>query len=72
MVLRADESLSAFVEAAVRQGVCARQMQQEFVTRGLSALAAARDSGDYVTADQSLRLLERKLDAARTKAAKGA
>ena len=64
-VLRAGESLSAFVEAAVRQGLHARLAQQEFVARGLASLESARDSGDYVTAQQSMERLERKLKQAR-------
>ena len=64
-VLHAGESLSSFVESAVRQGVHARLAQQAFVARGLAALAASRDSGDYVTAEQSVAELQRKLDKAR-------
>ncbi len=65
-VLCPGESLSAFVESAVRQGVHARLVQQEFVARGLASLAAARDSGDYITVEQSMERLARKLKQART------
>jgi hypothetical protein len=67
-LLREGETLSQFVEQSVRTAVLQRRDQEEFVARGLSALAAARESGDYVDADIAIAGLQRRLDAARVKA----
>lgn len=64
-VLRAGESLSAFVEAAVRASVHQRLAQDEFVARGLASLASAGDRNDYVSADECMRRLRGKLERAR-------
>lgn len=66
-VLNEGETLSEFVEAAVRAGV-QRRLQDAFVARGLQARDEARQSGDYVSAEAVLRSLRRSLDDARTKA----
>ena len=63
--LREGESLSAFVEEAVRQGVERRQQQAEFVARGEASAAKARATGKYLPAATVLRKLERRLAAAR-------
>jgi len=68
-VLHAGESVSSFVDSAVRQRVRARIAQEEFVARGLAALAAARESGEYVTADQAIAQLQRMLANARASTA---
>ena len=67
-LLREGETLSQFVEQSVRTAVLQRRDHEEFVARGLSALAAARESGDYVDADIAIAGLQRRLDAARVKA----
>lgn len=67
-LLRDGETLSQFVEQSVRTAVRQRRDQDEFVARGLAALAAARQSGDYVDADVAIAGLQRRLDAARIKA----
>lgn len=64
-VLHEDESLSAFVEAAVRDSVQQRLNQADFVRRGMASLAQARASGSYVDADAVVERLARRLDAAR-------
>lgn len=53
-VLREGETLSAFLEQAVRDTIRARQIRQDFVNRGLAARDEARDSGDYFAADDVL------------------
>lgn len=58
-VLRKGESLSAFVEAAVRQGVEWRQVEDAFIARGLAAEAEARATGRYASAASVLKKLER-------------
>jgi predicted transcriptional regulator len=69
-VLGEDESLSQFVENAVRDSVRRRIEQSEFVTRGLSSLAHARETGDYVEADEVVAGLRQKLAAAKARAAR--
>ena len=64
-VLGEGESLSEFVEASVRASVERRRIQAEFIARGLRSRDAARRNNDYVTADEVLAGLQRKLDGAR-------
>lgn len=49
-VLHDGESLSAFVEASVRDAVKRRTDQAAFVARGMASLAAAQRTGQYVSA----------------------
>lgn len=67
-VLAEGESLSAFVESAVRASVLQRQAQAEFVRRGLASLARAQTEGGYVSADESVQRLAARLKAARARA----
>lgn len=64
-VLGEGETLSQFVEASVRASVERRRVQAEFIARGLRSRDAARQSHDYVSADEALAGLQRKLDGAR-------
>lgn len=64
------ETLSEFVEAAVRATVQRRRVQAEFIARGLRSREEAQRTGDYVDADVVIEQLQRKLDAARTRIAK--
>ncbi len=64
-VLNEGESLSAFVEASVRDNVRRRLDQAEFVKRGIASLNSARRSGHYVSADTAVRKLEARLIKAR-------
>jgi hypothetical protein len=66
-VLGKDESLSQFVEAAVRASVRQRKNQAEFVARGMSSLANARKSGEYFEAGEVMRRLRVKLDSAKAR-----
>lgn len=66
-VLDEGESLSEFVEAAVRSSVERRRTQAEFVVRGLRSRDEARRTGKYVDADQMVEALQRKLDQARAR-----
>ena len=63
--LREHESLSEFVESAIRQAVQQRRHQAEFIARGLRSLEQARANDDYVDADTVVRQLEDKLASAR-------
>ena len=60
-VLREGETLSSFVEEAVRSNVAYRRAQQDFIARGLAARDAARASGEYVDAAEVLDKLGKRL-----------
>jgi predicted transcriptional regulator len=64
------ETLSEFVEASVRANVQRRRVQAEFIARGLRSREAARRTGDYVDAEVVIEQLQRKLDTARSRAAR--
>lgn len=64
-VLGEDESLSQFVENAVRHSVRRRIEQAEFVARGLRSLEKAKRSGDYVEADEVVSSLRKRLATAK-------
>ena len=66
-LLEAGETLSGFVESAVRQTVLRRQNQAEFVARGLMSLENARRTGKYVDSDIVFEKLTKKLAAAKAK-----
>ena len=70
-VLEEGESLSSFVEQSIRDGVERRQVQREFIARGLKSRDAAKRNQDYVPADKVLTRLDSMLQRAkRTAAAK--
>ena len=64
-MLETGETLSGFVEDAVRRNVEFRYAQKAFVARGLAAGAAAKKSGKYVSAVAVLGKLDRRLAKAR-------
>lgn len=66
-VLGKDESLSQFVEAAVRASVRQRKDQAEFVARGVGSLTRARRSGEYFDAGEVMQRLRAKLDSAKAR-----
>lgn len=66
-VLGEGETLSQFVEAAVRACVLQRKSQAEFVARGMKSLASARRSGEYVEASEMVQRLRTKLESAAKK-----
>ena len=57
-VLQAGETLSSFVETAVREQVALRRQREAFVARGLAALEQARKTDDYLAPRQSLGRLD--------------
>lgn len=63
-VLQDGESLSAFVEASVRETVRRRLDQAEFVARGMASIEAAKQSGLYVSATSVVNKLQARLDKA--------
>lgn len=71
-VLEQGESLSQFVENAVRTTVAKRKNQAEFIRRGIAAIQATKRDGNGLPADVVIAKLEAKLAAARqTKAPRG-
>lgn len=66
-VLQEGESLSSFVEESIRQNIARRQLQSEFVARGLASRQQARDSGAYVSTDAVVGRLEEMLAAAKAR-----
>jgi predicted transcriptional regulator len=64
-VLESGETLSGFVEDAVRRNVEFRYAQKAFIERGLASRQAAKKSGKYVPAATVLGKLGRRLDKAR-------
>ena len=69
-VLRDGETLSGFVEQSIRQQVQRRNLQQEFIERGLRSGKSARNSGEYYTAEQVLAELDDLLNSATQKQGK--
>lgn len=67
-VLGVGESLSEFVESALRASVRQRRDQAEFLVRGKRSLADAKKSGIYLDATIVLNLLEAKLAGAKARA----
>lgn len=65
-VLREGESLSGFVEQAIRQSIFHRQSEQEFIARGLAARNQARLDNRYTDAATVIQRLEKILNCART------
>ena len=64
-VLREGESLSSFVEASIRDNITRRQLQSEFIARGLTSRDHARETGGYVSADAVCGRLEEMLASAK-------
>lgn len=64
-VLEQGESLSEFVENAVRQSVLKRQHQAEFVRRGIESIDETKRTGTGVAAETVVAKLEAKLALAR-------
>ena len=61
-ILRPGETLSGFVEDALRRNVELRRTQQSFIERGLASREAARQSGKYVSARQVLKKIGARLE----------
>lgn len=64
-VLAQGESLSEFVESAVRATVQLRKTQAEFVRRGIAAINETQRDGSGIPAEVVLAKLQAKLDAAK-------
>lgn len=66
-VLRKDETLSSFIEQSLRAHIKRRQLQKEFIARGLNSREEARRTGEYYDADNVLSELDTILSRAESK-----
>lgn len=66
-ILEDGETLSGFVEQAIRESIERRQNRQEFIARGLLSRENARRSGKYVSAESVIGRLEQMLAQAKGK-----
>ncbi len=64
-VLAPGESLSVFVESAIRETVARRKNQVEFIRRGMAAIEETKRVGNGIPAEVVLAKLEAKLLVAR-------
>lgn len=60
-LLAPPETLSSFVEEAVRRRVEQQESQAAFIARGLAAGEEARRTGDYISADAMIARLRARL-----------
>lgn len=67
-VLVEGETLSSFVEQAVRSNVARRQQQQAFIARGLAGRDEARRTGQYFDAADVLEDIDSMLSQAESRA----
>ena len=64
-VLREGETLTGLIETAVREAIHRRQVQAEFLARGLRSGEDAKRTGVYHSAEDVHSELRRRLDARR-------
>lgn len=64
-VLEQGESLSQFMESAVRTTVAKRKNQAEFIRRGIAAIEATKRDGSGILAEVVIAKLEANLAAAK-------
>ena len=69
-VLREGETLSSFMEHALRASIQSRRAQKEFIARGLASRDEAKRSGEYFAASDVLAEMEGMLSQAEAKARK--
>jgi predicted transcriptional regulator len=69
-VLREGETLSSFMEHALRASIQSRRAQREFIARGLASRDEAKRSGEYFAASDVLAEVEEMLSQADAKARK--
>jgi hypothetical protein len=61
-VLREGETLSAFVEQSIRENIAHRQIQAEFIARGLASREQAKRDNEYYSPAQILHELDSIMD----------
>lgn len=62
-----NETLSSFMEQALREQVKRRQLQDEFIARGLASRDKAKQTGEYYDANDVLTGLNTLLNNAKNK-----
>lgn len=60
-VLSDGETLSSFVEEALKANVARRQYQQDFIARGLASAALAKQNQEYYSSEEVLAELQAML-----------
>lgn len=68
-VLERGETLSSFVESAIRQGVERRQTQRDFIARGLASYDKACRTGLFFSSDEVMATLRQRTADAKARAA---
>jgi predicted transcriptional regulator len=63
-VLREGETLSSFMEQALRSSIQSRRVQKEFIARGLTSRDEAKQACEYFTAEDVLNEMEDRLSLA--------
>ena len=69
-VLLEGETLSSFMEQALRSSIQSRRAQKEFIARGLTSRDEAKRTGEYFAAEDVLVEMQEMLSQAQTKACK--
>jgi predicted transcriptional regulator len=69
-VLREGETLSSFMEQALRASIQSRRVQKEFIARGLASGDEAKRTGEYFAAEDVLSEMEDMLSQAKARAHK--
>ena len=64
-VLKEGETLSSFLETAVKQQIDFRKTQADFIARGLASRDRAKQTGRYHTSEEVFGRIRAKLDAAK-------
>lgn len=66
-VLREGETLSSFMEQALRSSIQSRRVQKEFIARGLASRDEAKRTGEYFAAEDVLSEMEDMLSQAKAR-----
>lgn len=69
-VLREGETLSSFMEQALRSSIQSRRVQKEFIARGIASCDEAKKTREYFAAENVLSEMEDMLSQAEAKARK--
>ena len=69
-VLREGETLSSFMEQALRSSIQSRRVQKEFIARGLASRDEAKRTGEYFAAEDVLSEMEDMLSQAKARSRK--
>jgi predicted transcriptional regulator len=65
-LLNTGETLSTFIEDSLKRNIERRQFDRDFIARGLKAGADAKETGRYVSVEQTMSRLSTIRDAKRS------